>query len=86
MIDRIAAPFWVCWSIGLVIALVTGDFELWLSISAAIGIALGLILRARTIRKRQGNSQRRTIQVTPRITAPPPSQVRPSGVDLDSVA
>ncbi len=53
MIDKVAAPFWVCWSAGMVIALLTGNFALWLILSAAVGLVLGFVLRARAIRRRR---------------------------------
>jgi hypothetical protein len=86
VIDKIAAPFWLCWSAGLVIALATGDFGLWLSIGAATGLALGLILRARAVRKRLANLRRPTTRVALSLATPSPPPARPSGVDLDPAA
>jgi hypothetical protein len=86
VIDKVAAPFWLCWSAGLVIALATGDFGLWLGIGAAVGLVLGLMLRARAIRNRRGYLRWPGAQETSSIAAPSPAPARPSGVDLDSAA
>jgi hypothetical protein len=46
MVEKVAVPFWLCCSAGVIVGLITGRLELWLAISAAVGILLGLIMRA----------------------------------------
>jgi hypothetical protein len=63
MVDKVAVPFWLCWSAGMVLGLVTDNLVFWLGLSAAIGLALGLILRARALRNRRRILQSQTRQV-----------------------
>jgi hypothetical protein len=46
MVEKVAVPFWLCCSAGVIVGLIAGRLALWLAISAALGILLGLIMRA----------------------------------------
>jgi hypothetical protein len=86
MIDKVAVPFWLCWSAGLAIALATGDYRLWLSLSAAVGIVVGLLLRARAVHRRERCLRRAAARAASFMTRSSSASVGRSGVDLDSAA
>jgi hypothetical protein len=70
----------------LAIALATGDFPLWLSLSAAIGIVVGLILRARALHRRERYLRPAAARAASSIATPSSALAGRSGVDLDSAA
>ena len=82
MVDKVAVPFWLSWSAGMVLGLVTGDYLFWLGLSAAIGLALGLIVRARALRNRRRILQSRTRMVDAMRISP----AFPSENDIESAA
>jgi hypothetical protein len=53
MVDKAAVPFWLCWSVALLIGLITGHLGLWLIIGAAAGVVFGLLGLAWAIRKKR---------------------------------
>jgi hypothetical protein len=53
MIDKIAVPFWLCWTVGMLIGLETGEVGWWLLIGAVAGIVVGLMAAAMAKRSKQ---------------------------------
>lgn len=53
MIDKVAVPFWLCWSAGLVIGLTTGNEIPWIVGSAIVGIIVGFAFAAHAARRRR---------------------------------
>jgi hypothetical protein len=86
MIDKVAVPFWLCWSAGLAIALATGDYRLGLTLSAAVGIVVGLILRARAVHRRERYWRRAAARAASLTATSSSAPVGRSGVELDSAA
>mgnify|MGYP005810531959 CR=1 FL=1 len=76
MIDKIAVPFWLCWTAGMLIGLETGDNARWLLIGAVVGIAIGLALGTLALRRKRRAFQATGVAALQSRQAPaaPPSE------------
>ncbi len=78
MVEKVAVPFWLCWSAGMVIGAATGNYGFWLVVTGIAGLLLGFILRALAKRRVQrafhatGKQQSRP----PAVAAPPTKDVK----------
>jgi hypothetical protein len=53
MINKVAPLFWLGLSVGMIIALFWGNPARWLTLGSVVGIAWGLALWARAMRRRR---------------------------------
>ena len=44
MVDKVAPPFWLGFTVGIAIGAVTGNYGFWLLLGAVVGLAAGFLL------------------------------------------
>jgi heme exporter protein D len=75
MVEKVAVPFWLCCSAGVIVGLITGRLALWLAIGAAVGVLLGLVMRAAAKHRQKlsfhGASKRRSSKADEATTPVP---------------
>ncbi|MFB3815504.1 MAG: hypothetical protein ACE14L_15480 [Terriglobales bacterium] len=80
--DKVAPPFWLCFTVGMLLGQATGRFAFWLTLSGVVGLALGFVLRAivrrRRLRAFRGTGrpvERYETPETPVVAAPQPPDI-----------
>ncbi len=79
MIDKVAAPFWLCFSVGMMIGLAAGNEVSWLVGGAVVGLLVGFALAAHAMRRRREAFRGRAIVAAKQANAaatPTPTDVR----------